>query len=136
VCVWITFFASLFYYSAYFWYYSWAPLHFFVLFMGPAVRGVHGSGLCPTRNRPAHIRWKVEQPTANRRQPRVESDRSPVDNGRVSRSQSEFQPLDLRRIFARSVDFSLNLCYNHRIEAKTTTSSPDLSENFHLIAGS
>ena len=28
------FFASLFYYLAYFCYYSWTPLHFFVLFMG------------------------------------------------------------------------------------------------------
>ena len=41
-----------------------------------------------------------------------------------------------RRIFAGSVDLSSDLCDNHRIEAKNTTSSPDLSENFHLIAGS
>ena len=42
----------------------------------------------------------------------------------------------LHWIFAESVDFSSDLCDNHGIEAKNTTSSPDLSENFHLIAGS
>ena len=30
-------FANLFYYSAYFCYYSWIPLHFLVLFMSPTV---------------------------------------------------------------------------------------------------
>ena len=29
--------ANLFYYLAYFWYYSWALLHFLILFMGPTV---------------------------------------------------------------------------------------------------
>ena len=105
--------------------------------------GRSGSGLCPTRNRPAHIGWDVERPAADRRQPRVDSDRDPVHNGRVGRSRSEFYPPDLRRIivgnrqiFAGSVDFSSDLCNNHGIEARKTTSSPDLNENFHLIAGS
>ena len=31
-------FASLFYYSAYFCYYLWAPLHFLVLFMGLTIQ--------------------------------------------------------------------------------------------------
>ena len=44
--------------------------------------------------------------------------------------------LNLRWIFAGSVDFSLDLCDNHGIEAKNTTSSLDLSENFHLITRS
>ena len=35
-----------------------------------------------------------------------------------------------------SVDFSSDLCDNHEIEAKNTTSRPNLSENFYLIAGS
>ena len=39
-------------------------------------------------------------------------------------------------IFAKSVDFSLELCDNHDIEARKTTSSPDMNENFHLIIGS
>ena len=30
-------FANLFYYSAYFCYYLWVPLHFLILFMGPTV---------------------------------------------------------------------------------------------------
>ena len=30
-------FASFFYYSAYFCYYSWAPLYFLILFMGPII---------------------------------------------------------------------------------------------------
>ena len=30
-------FVNLFYYSAYFWYYLWVPLHFLVLFMGPTI---------------------------------------------------------------------------------------------------
>ena len=30
-------FANLFYYSAYFWYNSWVPLHFLVLFTSPIV---------------------------------------------------------------------------------------------------
>ena len=73
-----------------------------------------------------------------------------MDNGRVSRIRSEFQPSDLLRkslnprrispilccILAGFVDFSSNLCDNHDIEARKTTSSLDLNENFHLIAGS
>ena len=66
-----------------------------------------------------------------------------MDNGRVDWSRSEFQPPNLRRIFTRncqifagSVDFSSDLCDNHEIEARKTTSSLDLNENFHLIAGS
>ena len=108
------------------------------------------SGLCPTRNRPAHIGWEVKRSAVDRRKSRVESDRAPVDNGRVGRSRSEFQPPNLRRkslnlhwispnlccIFARSVDFSSDLCDNHDIKARKTTSSLDLNENFHLIAGS
>ena len=39
-------------------------------------------------------------------------------------------------IFAKSVDFSLELCDNQDIEARKTTSSPDMNENFHLIIGS
>ena len=109
--------------------------------------GRSGSGLCPTRNRPAHIGWDVERPVADRRQPRVESDRDPVHNDRVGRSRSEFYPPDLHRIFAGNRQIfagsrrifsgsSPDLCDNHRIEAGKTTSSPDLNENFHLIAGS
>ena len=78
------------------------------------------------------------------------SDRAPMDNGRVGQSWSKFQPLDLcqvftenrqiftksRRIFSESVDFSLDLCDNHGIEARKTTSSPNLNKNFHLIAES
>ena len=82
--------------------------------------GWSGSGLCPTWNRPAHIGWEVERPAADRRQPRVESDRAPVDNGWVGRSQSEFQPPDLRWIFVG----------NRQIFVKSrwifTGSSPDL----------
>ena len=48
------------------------------------------SGLCPTRNQPAHIGWDIERPAADRQQPRVKSDRASVDNGRVSQSRSEF----------------------------------------------
>ena len=73
-----------------------------------------------------------------------------MENGWVGRSQSEFQPLDLRQkslnlcqispnlccIFTGSVDFSSDLCDNYDIEARKTNSSPDLNENFHLIAGS
>ena len=102
------------------------------------------SGLCPTRNRPAHIGWEVKRSAVDRRKSRVESDRAPVDNGRVDRSRSEFQPLDLCRIFAENrqifigsrrifVGSSPDLCHNHEIEARKTTSSPDLNENFHLI---
>ena len=110
-------------------------------------RGVHRLGLCLTQNRPAHIGWEVERPAVDCRQPWVKSDRAPVDNGRVDRSQSEFQPLDLCRIFVENrqiftgsrrifVGSSPNLCDNHEIEARKTTSSPDLNKNFHLIVGS
>ena len=34
ICLAKIIFANLFYYSVYFYYYSWIPLHFFVLFMG------------------------------------------------------------------------------------------------------
>ena len=34
ICLAKIIFANLFYYSAYFYYYSWVPLHFLVLFMG------------------------------------------------------------------------------------------------------
>ena len=82
-----------------FWYYLWVPL------LGVSM-GWSGSGLCQTRNRPAHIGWKAEQSVADCRQPQVKSNRSPMDNDRVGRSQSEFQPPDLRWIFAEFVDFS------------------------------
>ena len=109
--------------------------------------GVHGLGLCPTQNRPAHIGWEVERPAVDRRQPQVELDRAPVDNGQVDRSRSEFQPLDLCRIFAENrqiftgscqifVGSSPNLYDNHEIEARKTTLSPNLNENFHLIVRS
>ena len=41
--------------------------------------------LCPTCNRLAYIGWLIERPAADRRRPRVESNRSPVDDGRVGR---------------------------------------------------
>ena len=104
-------------------------------------------GLCPTRNRPAHIGWEFKRSAVNRRKSQVELDRAPVDNGRVDRSRSEFQPLDLCRIFAENrqiftgsrqifVGSSPNLYDNHEIEARKTTLSPDLNENFHLIVRS
>ena len=37
VCLASLFFANLFYYSAYFCYYSWVSLHFLVLFMDPII---------------------------------------------------------------------------------------------------
>ena len=37
VCLASLFFANLFYYSAYFCYYSWVSLHFLVLFMDPTI---------------------------------------------------------------------------------------------------
>ena len=43
---------------------------------------------------------------------------------------------NLRWIFIGSVDFSSDLCDNHKIEARKTTLSLDLNENIHLIAGS
>ena len=144
MCVWITFFASLFYYSSYFCYYSWAPLHFLYYLWVPLLgvsTGQFGSGLCSTRNRPAHIGWKVEQLVVDRRQPQVESDRSPMDNGHVSQSQSEFQPPNLHRIFVgSSLDLLIFLwiCVTTtgskqkplpqaQIWAKTSISSPNLS---------
>ena len=109
MCVWITFFCQLillfnlflllFMAPLHFWYYLWVPL------LGVSM-GWSGSGLCQTRNRPAHIGWKAEQSVADCRQPQVKSNRSPMDNDRVGRSQSEFQPPDLRWIFAEFVDFS------------------------------
>ena len=37
VCLASLFFANLFYYSAYFYYYLWVPLHFLILFMNSTV---------------------------------------------------------------------------------------------------
>ena len=96
--------------------------------------GQSGSGLCLTHNRPAYIRWTVERPAANCRWPWVESDRSPMNNYRVS--QPRYWVTTIESLPDRNLkpSTSPNLSKNHKIqakiEAKTTTSSPDLSKNF------
>ena len=112
--------------------------------------GVHGSvrvGFVPN---PELTRSYLVGGWMTRHRLLTTSDWAPMDNGQVGQSWSKFQPLDLcqvftknrqiftksRRIISGSVDFSLDLCDNHEIEARKTTSSLDLNKNFHLIAGS
>ena len=74
---------------------------FLLLLIGVST-GQSGLGLCPNRNRPASIGWTAERPTADRKRPRVESDRTPVDNGRVGRPRTDLQSPDFRRIEAEN----------------------------------
>ena len=50
------------------------------------VKGVHGSGLCSTRDQPNDIEFPVRRPAANHRNPRVKSDWTRLVGGRVGRS--------------------------------------------------
>ena len=88
----------------------------------PTTSGQVGSGFGGQRSG----RSKSEWVSTSRSSPNLH--RKSLNLRRISRN--------LWCIFARSVDFFSDLCDNHDIEARKTTSSPDLNENFHLIAGS
>ena len=114
-----------------------AVINAYVLIMST---GWAGSGLCPTRNRPAYVGWTAERPVADRRRLRVESNWTPSNNGRIDRVYAELQSPEFRQIevqkhhikprFERkSPDLSKN-------GSKNITSSSDLSEKFISVTGS
>ena len=53
------------------------------------IRSVHGSSLCPTRNRHAGVGWEKRQPLSTRRSNRVGQFRTSTSGGRVGRIQDE-----------------------------------------------
>ena len=88
----------------------------------PAISGRVGSGSVGQRLGQSKLEW-------------VSTSRS-LPNLRQESLNLRWISPNLCCIFAKSVDFSLELCDNHDIEARKTTSSPDMNENFHLIIGS
>ena len=120
-------------------------------------RGIHGSvrvGFVPnpeptrshwvggwtTRRRSPTTLGRVRSGSGGQRSGRLKSEwvstsRSSLNLHRKSPNLHRISP-NLCWIFVGSVDFSLDLCDNHGIEARKTTSSPNLNENFHLIVGS
>ena len=106
----------------------------------PELTRSHRVGSWTTRYRPLTISGRVGSSSGGQRSGRSKSEW--VSTSRSS-SNLRWKSLNLRRIspnlrciFAGSVDFSSDLCDNHWIEARKTTSSPNLNENFHLIGGS
>ena len=100
----------------------------------------HRVGRWTTRHRPPATSGRVGSGSGGQRLGRSKSEwvltsRSSPNLRRKSPNLRRILP-NLLWVFAGFVDFSLDLCDNHGIEARTTTSSPDLNENFHLIAGS
>ena len=51
------------------------------------IRSVHGSSLCPTRNRHAGVGWEKRHPPSTRRSNRVGQFRTSTSGGRVGRIQ-------------------------------------------------